>query len=103
MDGDVGEWELLVVGLLAVAGVEVIWVVMMAGDCWAGRLGNSGGGHVVVVVGIERIMVDVWGWGQLSGGRGVGDVGKCCWCHRWCRLALSMWCRWCWWKLGVVG
>ena len=43
MDGDVGEWELLVVGLLAVAGVEVSWVVMMAGDCWAGRLGSFGG------------------------------------------------------------
>ena len=69
MDGDGGECGLLVVGLLAVAGVEVSWVVMMAGDCWAGRLGNSGGGHVVVVVGIgdrvglccdgDRMMVDV--------------------------------------------
>ena len=43
MDGDVGEWELLVVGLLAVVGVELSWVVMMAGGCWAGRLGDSGG------------------------------------------------------------
>ena len=43
MDGDVGEWELLVVGLLAVAGAELSWVVMVAGDCWAGGLGNSGG------------------------------------------------------------
>ena len=29
--------------MLAVAGVEVSWVVMVAGDCWAGRLGSFGG------------------------------------------------------------
>ena len=34
---------MLVVGLLTVAGAEVSWVVMMAGDCWAGRLGSFGG------------------------------------------------------------
>ena len=89
-------------------------MVMMAVDCWAERLGNSGGGHLVVMVGNgdriglccdgDRMVVDVWDWGQLSGGRGgVGDVGKCCWCHRWCRLVMPVWCRWRWWKLGVGG
>ena len=43
MDGDGGECGLLVVGLLAVVGVELSWVMMMAGDCWAGGLGNSVG------------------------------------------------------------
>ena len=43
VDGDVGEWELLVDGLLGVAGVGVAWVVMVAVDCWAERLGDSGG------------------------------------------------------------
>ena len=36
------ESGLLVVGLLAVVGVELSWVVMMSGDCWAGGLGDSG-------------------------------------------------------------
>ena len=54
-----------------------------------GGAGQFWDGHVVAVVGIgdriglccdgDRMMVDVWSWGQLNGGRGVGDVGKCCW------------------------
>ena len=53
---------------------------MMADDCWAERLGGSGGGRLVVMVGDGdriglccdggRIIFDAWGRGQLGGGRG---------------------------------
>ena len=59
---------------------------MMAVDCWAEKLGGSGGRLVVMVgdgdrIGLccdgDQMVVDAWGWGQLSGERGgVGDVGK---------------------------
>ena len=60
-------------------------MVIVAVDYWAERLGDAGGGRLVVMVGDgdqigmccdgDRMVVDAWGWGQLSGGRGgVGDL-----------------------------
>ena len=62
MDGDGGECGVLVVGLLAGVGVELSWVVMMAGDCWAGGLGNSVGAMW-------------WRWLSLAIGLGCAVMG----------------------------
>ena len=62
MNGDGGECGLLVVGLLAVVGVELSWVLMMGGDGWAGGLGNSG-------------MAMWWQWLVLAIGLGCAVMG----------------------------
>ena len=62
VDGDGGECGLLVVGLLAVGGVGLSWVMMVAGGGWAWGLGSSG-------------MAIWWQWLVLAIGLGCAVVG----------------------------
>ena len=74
MDGDGGECGLLVVGLLAVVGGGLSWVMMVAGGGWAGGMGNSGMAiwwqWLVLAVGLGCAVVGVEWWLTVGGGGG---------------------------------